>query len=278
MICTACKKEKDVAEFPTRCDRNIPLKTCTQCTAAADAQRRKDAEEAAQGLRTCVDCRATKPIEEFSARQGYGRGPSATHRKCKACVNAYGLRYYLATKDREEKRAAEGHAALLASGAVTRGCARCKRQLALVQFARDRRSHDGFKRTCRECDSAPREDRRALDPHAKNRSLKRYGINAVIYELLSEAQNHACRVCGEPRSALKDKYGFHVDHDHDTGKVRGLLCRGCNVALGSAKDDPRILRGLLRYLSLDELPPTSAPLDEWRQALSARQDRAPLAE
>jgi hypothetical protein len=40
----------------------------------------------------------------------------------------------------------------------------------------------------------------------------------------------------------------HIDHDHDTGKVRGVLCHHCNVALGMARSDPRVLRGLISYI------------------------------
>lgn len=51
-----------------------------------------------------------------------------------------------------------------------------------------------------------------------------------------------CEVCG--RSDVK----FCIDHDHETGKVRGLLCDGCNKALGHARDDISILAGLIKYL------------------------------
>lgn len=59
-------------------------------------------------------------------------------------------------------------------------------------------------------------------------------------------QNHACAVC-----KLTDPKGvgsWHVDHDHNTGAVRGLLCHHCNLLLGHAADDPERLRQAIHYL------------------------------
>ena len=52
-----------------------------------------------------------------------------------------------------------------------------------------------------------------------------------------------CEVCGEPSNKT-----LHIDHDHATGAVRGVLCEGCNHALGNAKDNPALLRSLADYL------------------------------
>ena len=61
-----------------------------------------------------------------------------------------------------------------------------------------------------------------------------------------EAQGGTCAVCPGPPQ--------HVDHDHETGEVRGILCFNCNQALGNARDDVQVLRGLARYLELHEKP------------------------
>lgn len=55
-------------------------------------------------------------------------------------------------------------------------------------------------------------------------------------------------VIGTACAACDSTEKLHVDHDHTTGKVRGLLCHGCNIALGMAKDNPRTLRNLASYL------------------------------
>jgi hypothetical protein len=54
-------------------------------------------------------------------------------------------------------------------------------------------------------------------------------------------QEGSCKVCGMPGK-------LHVDHDHETGAVRGLLCGGCNHALGHAGDNPNVLEALANYL------------------------------
>jgi len=61
-----------------------------------------------------------------------------------------------------------------------------------------------------------------------------------------EAQGGTCAVCPGPPQ--------HVDHDHETGEVRGILCSNCNQALGNVRDDPTPLRGLARYLDEHRQP------------------------
>lgn len=72
-----------------------------------------------------------------------------------------------------------------------------------------------------------------------------YGITPEQVETLALGQGGVCAACGEVPG---NKNGFHVDHDHSTGKIRGLLCHGCNLALGNLKDDPARISGLYEYL------------------------------
>ncbi len=68
----------------------------------------------------------------------------------------------------------------------------------------------------------------------------RYGITLEEYEALNVAQDGRCAICrGWEGKRL------HVDHDHDTGRIRGLLCPRCNRALAQVGDD---MGGLLRYM------------------------------
>jgi hypothetical protein len=71
----------------------------------------------------------------------------------------------------------------------------------------------------------------------------KYGISLFQYELLFKAQNGKCAICDEPSKATLD-----VDHDHATGKVRGLLCRRCNLGIGHFCDDPDVIRNAMKYL------------------------------
>jgi hypothetical protein len=59
-----------------------------------------------------------------------------------------------------------------------------------------------------------------------------------------ESQNNSCAICGGDAG----QRSFSVDHDHISGKVRGLLCRGCNVGIGNLKDDIEILEKAIEYI------------------------------
>lgn len=78
------------------------------------------------------------------------------------------------------------------------------------------------------------------------------GFSSQDYEALFIKQGGACAVCGK-----QTKRHLHVDHDHATGAVRGLLCGDCNAALGHLHDSPEIIRRLLQYISRQSEEETS---------------------
>jgi hypothetical protein len=77
----------------------------------------------------------------------------------------------------------------------------------------------------------------------------KFGIDQSDYARMLEQQNFGCSICGTRSPGGRDKAHFHVDHDHDTNTVRGLLCNSCNVSLGGLKDSPKHLASALLYLS-----------------------------
>lgn len=78
------------------------------------------------------------------------------------------------------------------------------------------------------------------------RSLYRlYGLSDEEYLVLLGSQHGVCATCF---GVNPDGKRLAVDHDHETGKIRGLLCSGCNLALGSVKDNTETLERMLRYL------------------------------
>jgi len=80
----------------------------------------------------------------------------------------------------------------------------------------------------------------------RDRNLRQlYGVAPEEYESMLSAQSGGCAVCGETN---KNRRRLYVDHDHETGKVRGLLCHRCNRVLGSVNDSPELLRRLIDYL------------------------------
>ena len=81
--------------------------------------------------------------------------------------------------------------------------------------------------------------------HRANWLKRRYGISADEWELIFSAQGNRCAIC---KSETPGKQNWHVDHCHDTGRVRGILCHMCNILLGSAVDDCDNLRSAIAYL------------------------------
>lgn len=89
----------------------------------------------------------------------------------------------------------------------------------------------------------------------KNPGLKRamhlkfnYGITVAEWDALFDAQGRRCAICKSEKPYRKNGI-WNTDHDHVTGKVRGILCSHCNRMLGGAYDDPSILRQAITYLS-----------------------------
>lgn len=78
--------------------------------------------------------------------------------------------------------------------------------------------------------------------HREQKLKRRYGLTQADYDTMLAEQGGVCWICGTGGK-------LHVDHDHDTGKVRGLLCPDCNVGLGYFKDSPVALRRAAAYLN-----------------------------
>ncbi len=88
-------------------------------------------------------------------------------------------------------------------------------------------------------------------------SLKKwYGIGLDEYSILLEQQNNVCAICGQNRN-YKHKGGtewsLSVDHNHDTGKIRGLLCSKCNTGLGMFDDNIELLINAVIYMKERDL-------------------------
>jgi hypothetical protein len=84
----------------------------------------------------------------------------------------------------------------------------------------------------------------------KNRSYRRksrFGITSQEWDAMFDSQGRCCAICSSDDPA--NKRGWHTDHDHATGAVRGVLCERCNHLLGHARDNQIILEKAIQYLS-----------------------------
>ena len=75
--------------------------------------------------------------------------------------------------------------------------------------------------------------------------FRNHGLSHEDWQKMWNNQDGKCAICGKSFSCPKDGY---IDHNHETGKVRGLLCRNCNLGIGFLKDDPEITRKATKYL------------------------------
>jgi hypothetical protein len=84
-------------------------------------------------------------------------------------------------------------------------------------------------------------------PYRRDVQLKSlYGITLADYDRLLGTQHSRCAVCGTDKPGTRGTW--RVDHDHETGRVRGLLCDACNLGIGYLRDDPDILTAAARYV------------------------------
>ena len=131
-------------------------------------------------------------------------------------------------------------------------CIKCEQHLPPEKFYAYNSLH-----TCKDCLAKAQRERRAKDFEGQKRIhqssyLKaNYGMTLEQFEERLAAQNGVCAICGEPergRSRQGRIKRLAVDHDHVTGRIRGLVCHGCNRALGYFNDNPIKMRAAIAYL------------------------------
>ncbi|MFZ6002544.1 MAG: endonuclease VII domain-containing protein [Actinomycetota bacterium] len=158
-------------------------------------------------------------------------------------------------------------------------CTKCGLVKPLSAFYAMQGMRDGHRNDCIECNKAAKRERHARDPEPyrerarqwalenserraayqaeyRNRPERKrvmrdlyyrrtYGITADEVDEMLDAQNGGCAICGAKPERLAS---MHVDHDHDLGHLRGLLCIACNQGLGQFRDNPEILLRAIVYL------------------------------
>lgn len=162
-------------------------------------------------------------------------------------------------------------------------CSKCGKEKTLEKFVRSRRSREGVCSVCKVCVAkanranylinretylAKRQEYRqknmelvkaqqqrySAKPEVRERRRRRHlqkydGMSLESYNIILEAQGRVCKICA---STATHQRGLVVDHDHKTGKVRGIICHHCNTALGNAFDSIPRLQALIAYLQKHE--------------------------
>lgn len=105
---------------------------------------------------------------------------------------------------------------------------------------------------CSKCENARQKAYNLANPkqkHIRNK-YRVYGISFENYEKLVADQVGVCAICGLPPEGNTRTNTLYVDHNHDSNKVRGLLCLTCNTGLGMFRDSPELLNKAKEYLCL----------------------------
>ena len=122
-----------------------------------------------------------------------------------------------------------------------RVCRICKEERDLSDF--NKGWLGGYSPNCRGCDKERgKEYYNRIKKFSEKRIEKAYGITKKDYDFMYETQEGKCQICGEKHKTLC------IDHDHNTGKVRGLLCNHCNWAIGHFRDDVERIENAKNYL------------------------------
>jgi hypothetical protein len=162
-------------------------------------------------VKRCKHCGDIKPLDAFYGEKG---GRDGKRPECKACTAARRKRWYQENRQREIARVKAWQQA------------NPERLKAWREKNRDRRLQQ------------------LREIHLRNK----FSLTVEQYDAILEAQGGMCALCESPPTP---GISLHVDHDHGSGEIRGLLCVRCNNALGLFREDPDVLKRAVRYVTAD---------------------------
>ena len=177
-------------------------------------------------------------------------------KKCSKCSCVKALKYFSFRSDTKKYRGqcrecTKGYKTLLRdrqadiSNLYSQGlkiCGACQLPKELSKFSNDKSTKTGKTSECKKCKIA--WNSRNKEKIAKTAAKYRYGISDIEYDSLMTVES--CQVCGVSFTETSAKRA--IDHCHDTGRVRGMICYTCNIGLGHFKDDIDILQKAIEYL------------------------------
>jgi hypothetical protein len=140
----------------------------------------------------------------------------------------------------------ESNASKVRNGATETKCGRCQTVKPLTEFYTSKGSYSGYSSYCKKCSKEYDQSRVrvSVPKERKPRNNTTQFKWDCSYESLVEKFGSQCNICG--RNSTEKR--LCVDHDHDTGKIRGLLCRQCNSGIGMLQDKTELLEKAIWYL------------------------------
>lgn len=200
--------------------------------------------------KTCKSCGQSKPTSAFHKDKSK---PDGLNFYCKPCHKDRQAKYNLRPP---RNPAPEG----------MKRCGHCKEDKLIAEFYPDTKMYLGVQRRCKECSKKIFREYADRQPNWKEKNAVRskkwreanpelaadhkrkskYQLSLGEYNRMLATQNGLCAICETDRPGGRG--GFHVDHCHSTGRIRGLLCNSCNTGLGKFSDNQTLLQRAINYL------------------------------
>lgn len=267
-ICIKCNTEKNEDDFYwAKGSKKIKvvnkrMNTCKKCFCRIGADRttknlsaRREIHSALikdnpSKAKTCRTCNKEKPVADFSF---HATMADLLNGECRECMG-----------NRNKKRAAANKKRFESTDRnALKICKICKEGKKLFDFNKHLNNKDLHRNECRGCQKIASDKRyteRGDEYREKRREWTRnnpktihhhhlktkFGISREDYELMFKEQGGKCAICKTTKTGRTKN--FAVDHNHETGAVRSLLCTTCNTGIGHLKDDPALLRAAADYL------------------------------
>jgi hypothetical protein len=171
---------------------------------------------------SCNGCKQMLPVESFAKCLSVSRGYQY---KCRACHKTINHTEEVKTKKREDIK-------------------EWRKKNPEKRAEQKKRSYEKHKEHQRQKSKDWYHTNK--DRYRDGAMLRKYGITLEQFNSLREGQNYCCAICGAHES--ENAQGLVIDHCHEAGNVRKLLCTPCNVGLGMFKDNPELLIKAADYL------------------------------
>jgi hypothetical protein len=189
----------------------------------------------------CSQCERTKPIADFRVHFYDKKSGKPRYGKCRLC-------------ERENYRRKHGQQPKNSPVDGIKLCTVCDERKPVELFRQVGVKRDGSPSYswCLDCNKAKQREYTRIYRETKREQRheywrrRNYGLTPEQQKQLWEQANGRCQICGADPTERDPK--LCVDHDHVTGRVRGLLCRNCNTAVGLLNDEPSLVERALHYL------------------------------
>ena len=210
-------------------------------------------------VKQCSTCGETKSVSQFHRSRKSSDGLIS---QCKPCKNAAIRLSEFRSGRRRSPDLVKQDLEPIDPNRTHKICNVCQILKPLEEFYKESRTTDGYQTRCKQCQKSSAQISYGENkPHVLERNAKKYdsearrertlkegyGISSEIYEQMLQLQNGKCAICESSEPKHNSGY-FVVDHCHESGSVRGLLCGECNFMIGKAKDNISTLESAINYL------------------------------